>query len=121
MPAPGRARFAITSLRSRAGATWNSSLSRTAEPARASPHRLSPHCQKFPQTTWMSGSPLLWNFASVMKLSRIGALTNNQSVPALSFVMARKLNYLEKHVFEEVVRDAEPSSVEINPENFLRR
>ena len=35
--------------------------------------------------------------------------------------MARKLNDLEKHVFEEVVRDAEPSSVEINPENFLRR
>ena len=35
--------------------------------------------------------------------------------------MARKLNHSERQEFEEIVRTAEPSSIEISPEKFLRR
>jgi hypothetical protein len=35
--------------------------------------------------------------------------------------MARKLNPAEKETFYEVIREAEPSLVEINPDHFLRR
>jgi hypothetical protein len=35
--------------------------------------------------------------------------------------MARKLSYPEKQLFEEIIREAEPASVEITAEAFLQR
>ena len=35
--------------------------------------------------------------------------------------MARQLSPIEGRVFEEVVREAEPSSIEVSSEIFLRR
>lgn len=35
--------------------------------------------------------------------------------------MARKLNYSEKQLFEEIIREAEPASIEINADAYLQR
>jgi hypothetical protein len=35
--------------------------------------------------------------------------------------MARKLKYPEKQIFEEILRDAEPASVQISADAFLQR
>jgi hypothetical protein len=35
--------------------------------------------------------------------------------------MARKLPHSERQIFEEIIREADPSSLEISPEKFLRR
>ena len=35
--------------------------------------------------------------------------------------MAKKMNPAERQIFDEVVKEADPSSVEISSEKFLRR
>ena len=35
--------------------------------------------------------------------------------------MARKLKYSEKQLFDEIIREAEPASVEIDPDVFVER
>jgi len=35
--------------------------------------------------------------------------------------MAKKMNPAERQIFDEVVKEADPSSVEISSETFLRR
>ena len=35
--------------------------------------------------------------------------------------MARKLSSLEKEIFEQIARDADPASIELSAEAFLKR